>query len=437
MCRRGSQKSVVCDPDRLLSQSDADTLDGLANFVESGTHGFKKMLTCPSKSSAGPVGVQVAVAIFYSMATNGISDKEKRAYQFAKDLHDRWGVGDVDCQNGVVIVVAVKDRAMGFSIGAGAKHIFKQEMLPGVMGVMKPKLRNEEYGQALVVGVTAVGNIVSGAEPPKLEPTLGFSEILGGLQMVAFLSLMGCFACAGRRKRGRYQRCKQLLEKMDRERQQASRNEYIATSCPICLEDFPAVKQNATSTGTASGSSAVADSVAVNVADGGTEPVRTVRAGLLQTAAGRAGVSTGADSGEDTVRTLPCGHKFHEKCVVTWFSGTRESNRQCPICRQSIHEGDNRMNYGSLGGWEVYDPEYSFRMQRTHYYYPDFVTWSMINSWERDRYETNRPMATSSSFAAVDPVVVAAAARASGSGGSSFSFGGGSSAGGGGGGGSW
>lgn len=424
ICKRG-RKSAVCDPDGLLSESDADTLDGLANFISGGTNGFKQALSCPS----GPVGAQLAIAVFDSMSDTSISDKKQRAFQFAKDLHDRWGVGDAECQNGIVIVLSVQDHAMGFSIGAGAKTRFTDELLPRVMDSMKPKLREAAYGAALIIGVTSVGNIVSGAALPKPQgDSMGW---LWFLQISSVLAVLGCCSCVSRRKRGRYQKCKVLLEKMDHDRAQASQNEYMATSCPICLEDFPDGKKDGKKNGEGEPGE---ESVTVNVGEGDGQ-VRTLRAGMKANSGSRTEV---ADEGR--LRTLPCGHKFHEKCVVTWFSGNRESNRQCPICRQSIIDGsagENRTDYSQPGGWDVYDPEYSFRMRRTQYYYPDFVTWSMINSWERDRYDANRPMANCSTFVAVDPVVVAAAARASGSGGSSFSFGGGSSAGGGGGGGSW
>eukprot|EP00178_Gracilaria_changii_P007260 TRINITY_DN2321_c0_g1_i1.p1 TRINITY_DN2321_c0_g1~~TRINITY_DN2321_c0_g1_i1.p1 ORF type:complete len:440 (+),score=58.75 TRINITY_DN2321_c0_g1_i1:185-1504(+) len=402
-----SNPSAVCDPDGYLSSSSADTVDGIINFIEEGSHGFLKNLECDS----GAVGAQVAVAVVSNLPF-GFESKEDRAFQLARDLHDRWGVGDAVCQNGVVLVLAIHDRAVGLSAGAGVKRVLKDNMVPKIIGVMKESLREKQYGTALEKGVTAIGNIVSGGKPPSDNSGIGSLFVFG-----AFLSCCGLGACFERRKRRRYARCRQTLQKLDKQRSAANDNNYVATSCPICLEDFSDTSQDE------------------KLAPGETDKETNVQT----TTAGHSN-SVQAPSNEDIQRTLPCGHKFHEKCILEWISGEREANSLCPICRQPIEGGatvENRTNQGSPSGWDVYDPEYRFRLQRARYYHSDFITWSMLDSWERDRYRRDYTLATSSAFVAVDPVVVAAAARSSGASGSSFSFGGGSSAGGGGGGGGW
>ena len=37
-------------------------------------------------------------------------------------------------------------------------------------------------------------------------------------------------------------------------------------------------------------------------------------------------------AGGQSVRTLPCLHNFHSRCVDKWLA----SNRSCPICKQDI-----------------------------------------------------------------------------------------------------
>ena len=53
---------------------------------------------------------------------------------------------------------------MGLSVGRGARHALRTDMFPLIMVIMKPKVREGEYGQAIVDGVHAIGNTVSGME---------------------------------------------------------------------------------------------------------------------------------------------------------------------------------------------------------------------------------------------------------------------------------
>ncbi|PXF45532.1 hypothetical protein BWQ96_04734 [Gracilariopsis chorda] len=411
--------SAVCDPSGYLPPSAADTVDGIINFIHDGSHGFNKV-PC---GSSGPTGAQLAVAVVPSLPF-GLGSKPDRAFQLAKDFHDRWGVGDATCQNGVVLVLAIRDRSVGLSVGRGVKNILTDDMVSGIINSMKGKLRDKDYGGALEVGVTAIGNILSGGKPPKESSGWG---VLGFLFFV--VTCCGIGSCFDRRKRRRYARCKQVLRSIDEQRAAANADRYVTTSCPICLEDFP----NASKSQGTAGSSKEGDETGTGTS--ATKTVRTVKAGNPE-------APETTDEETEAERVLPCGHKFHDKCIVEWFSGTQGANTLCPICRQPISEErdvriENRTNFGSPSGWDVYDPEYRFRMERAQFYYPDYITWGMINSWDHDRYRSDHSLATSNAFVAVDPVVVAEAARASGTSGSTFSFGGGSSAGGGGGGGGW
>lgn len=408
----------MCDPDGFISQSDADTIDGLANFINEGSHGFKQV-QCKGTLK----GAQVAVAVVESMI-RGTGSKEDRAFQFAKDLHDRWGVGDADCQNGVVLFLAIKDRAIGISIGAGIKSIFTNAMVPKVISIMKSKLRKKQYGQGIVDGIVTIGNILSTGKAPEVHEERDSS---GAWILAIFAGVAGITVIGSTRKRNRYARCKKLLENIDNDRGAAQRREYVAKSCPICLEDFEETRppqQNSTTQ-------------QLHEMENGAARISEAGAGRTITAS-----RTTSRPDDVLVRVLPCGHKFHETCIISWLSGAGSSNQLCPICRQPVTgdgagPGSQMPSNVQAGGWEMYDSEYSFRLRRARYFYPDFITWNMINSWERDRYNDSSSLADSSVFKAVDPAVVAAAARSSGSGGTSFSFGGGSSGGGGGGGGGW
>lgn len=52
--------------------------------------------------------------MFHRMSTRKHhGDKAFAAQHFARALHDDWGVGNPDCQNGALLLLAVGDREVG------------------------------------------------------------------------------------------------------------------------------------------------------------------------------------------------------------------------------------------------------------------------------------------------------------------------------------
>ncbi len=39
----------------------------------------------------------------------------------------------------------------------------------------------------------------------------------------------------------------------------------------------------------------------------------------------------------EEIRELPCGHCFHDPCILPWLGGERmTNNRTCPVCKQLV-----------------------------------------------------------------------------------------------------
>lgn len=413
VCGRPGVKSSVCDPDGFLGERERNELDGLINMIAEGTGGYE-VAQCGDHVT----GYQIAVLIIERM-TGGYEFRHstsERAALFAREIHTSWGVGDAACENGVVVFVAVDDRRVFISTGAGTKQVLTDKRTQQLTDAMRGPLRAGNYGVALSRAVDHIGIIVSGRAVPE-APNMDFGGWLPGLFF--FLVCCPCMCCgqaASHRRNRRYSTCRAALRRIDNDTSAARAGAYTATSCPICLEQF------ATPTDDEKKKSDAGDVV-------------DVEAALLPSsrdASTRTSNDTPADRNARVA--LPCGHSFHSVCISDWVdggSGGEQNRQQCPVCRASVDGGAGptaglAMAQDSELG--MFEEERRFRIRRAHDIYPDFITMSMMNNYMGNRHVT---METHTSFARLDPAL-AAQAQSVGSGGSSFSFGGGSSFGGGG-----
>lgn len=92
------------------------------------------------------------MAIMKSM--NSTWGTDEAGYEFARTLHDTWGVGHADCDDGVVLVVSIDDRRLGISSGKGVKNRLNEEQ---ILDEMKPFLRQREYAAGVRRGVFEIG----------------------------------------------------------------------------------------------------------------------------------------------------------------------------------------------------------------------------------------------------------------------------------------
>ena len=189
VCRRG-KKSAVCDPNSILTLRERDELDGLMNFIAEGTNGNEKA-PCGERYE----GYQLAVLIIDRMSSSyyRFHSTAQRAKQFAKDIHDKWAVGDAECHNGVVIFVSIDDRQMYISTGKGTREALTNSKVHSVLACMRPYMREEAYGRALFCAVQGIGK----TRTARILPTRQLSG--GGLGLFGWfvLALLACCCCWG------------------------------------------------------------------------------------------------------------------------------------------------------------------------------------------------------------------------------------------------
>ena len=325
-----------------------------------------------------------------------------RAKRLAKKVHTDWGVGKRECENGVVLVVAVQDRAMYISTGKGVKGVLtpdriEREIFRGMRGL----LRDEEYGKAIKEGVWGIGQVLSGRKGKGGEygdSGVGVMHLLVGL-FVGFIALGWWFE---RKSAKRFAKCKDLLGKLEKDHANAKdKKEFEAKSCPICLEDF---EEDAVESKSPPESSKSTKSTASKM---------------------------GKKKDEKIVCVLHCGHKFHKKCISDWIDARHGI---CPVCRRSIdpEESEQRASSNTPAQSDT-EAELNFRLTRLQSYYPEYIRREMLRSWLRSEFRGSY----TSDFCAAHTRPTSSSTYTSTASSTSFSYGGGSSSGGGGGGSSW
>jgi hypothetical protein len=123
---------------------------------------------CQSSLRRTLPGPQVAVALMRRLQVDGGQSPGEAAAAFARGLHEAWGVGSSACDNGVLLLLATRDRQVYISTGRGAEAAgLSPDALSRVMGNMKPALRDGRYGEAVLEAVHELGLLLAGSDVPS------------------------------------------------------------------------------------------------------------------------------------------------------------------------------------------------------------------------------------------------------------------------------
>ena len=108
-------------------------------------------------------GPQIAVAVVNSTGNASIED-------YAIDLANQWGVGDKTKDDGVVILIAIEDRALRIEVGSGVEGDLTDVSAGNIVDqVMLPLLRNDDVDGAVTQGAQAVMKVWRGETIPALS----------------------------------------------------------------------------------------------------------------------------------------------------------------------------------------------------------------------------------------------------------------------------
>jgi uncharacterized protein len=146
-------------------------------------------------------GNQIAVAVIDTTGSQSVED-------YAFDLFQAWGVGTKGEDNGVLLLVAVDDRALRIEVGRGLEGDLT-DLQSGriIREQLQPRLRKGEFGGAVEVGTQEIRRVLGdtqvGAPPTTDAPATGPGGAGGSPWLFLVPLLFVGLSVAGGATRGR------------------------------------------------------------------------------------------------------------------------------------------------------------------------------------------------------------------------------------------
>ena len=93
--------------------------------------------------------------------------------QVANRLYREWGIGKKGKDEGILLMLAVKDHKQRAEVGYGLEPIITDGFSGGVLRGIRPILRSGNYGGALLAAAEEFGQKIAEAKGVALAPAAG------------------------------------------------------------------------------------------------------------------------------------------------------------------------------------------------------------------------------------------------------------------------
>jgi uncharacterized protein len=97
---------------------------------------------------------QVAIVTIVSLQNEPIG-------QAALRLFRQWGIGRKDVNDGVLVMLAIRDRQSRITVGYGLEQVISDKAAAIVLDSMKPDLRAGRYARALDRALNSLGQLLT------------------------------------------------------------------------------------------------------------------------------------------------------------------------------------------------------------------------------------------------------------------------------------
>ena len=110
-------------------------------------------------------GVQMAIVTLDSLEGDPIED-------VSNSLYRKWGVGKKGKDEGIMLLLAIKDRRDRIEVGYGLEPILPDGFVGGVLREARPLLRQNAYGPAVFAAAEEMGSRIAMAKGVALDVSL-------------------------------------------------------------------------------------------------------------------------------------------------------------------------------------------------------------------------------------------------------------------------
>ncbi len=107
-------------------------------------------------------GVQMALVTLDSLDGEPVED-------FTNTLYRKWGVGKKGKDEGIMLLLAIKDRSDRIEVGYGLEPILPDGFAGGVLREARPLLRQGAYGAAMFAAAEQMGSRIAAAKGVSLD----------------------------------------------------------------------------------------------------------------------------------------------------------------------------------------------------------------------------------------------------------------------------
>lgn len=232
----------------VAAQIPAPLSDTVSDYADALDPAAEARITAALRSGRAETGVHVAVAVIGSRGDYGPPGAIE---DFGKAWFNAWGIGDATRNDGILILVAIRDREMRIALGAGYPVVYDGRAQRVIDTALLPDFRNDKYAEGIEAGVVAAYELlakpfvagqpvtVDEGFPSQSDPTLWlFLSFFAAISAWANRRLLGDWAvrlraCPACGKRGLHRHRETLTAPGETTRGEQA----VHTTCRSCGND--------------------------------------------------------------------------------------------------------------------------------------------------------------------------------------------------------